>query len=49
MRKIILYTGAGITLLFVLLHGLFWELGNRHEQLSKLTPDNSGIVPRSVK
>jgi hypothetical protein len=44
MRKIFLYTGAGITLLFALLHGLFWKLGNWSEQLSKLTPDNSGIV-----
>lgn len=44
MRKIFLYTGAGITLLFALLHGLFWKLGNWSEQLPKLTPDNSGIV-----
>ena len=44
MRTIFLYTGACITLLFALLHGLFWKLGNWPEQLSKLTPDNSGIV-----
>lgn len=44
MRKILLYTGAGITLLFALLHGFFWKLGNWPEQLSTLTPDNSGIV-----
>jgi hypothetical protein len=44
MRKISLYTGAGITLLFAVLHGLFWKLGNWPEQLSRLTPDNSGIV-----
>lgn len=44
MRKLFLYTGAGITLLFAMLHGLFWKLGNWAEQLSKLTPDNSGIV-----
>jgi hypothetical protein len=44
MRNIFLYIGAGITLLFTLLHGLFWKLGNWSEQLSKLTPDNSGIV-----
>jgi hypothetical protein len=44
MRKILLYAGAGITLLFALLHGLFWKMGNWSEQLSKLTPDNSGIM-----
>jgi hypothetical protein len=44
MQKKLLYTGAGITLLFALLHGFFWKLGNWSEQLSKLTPDNSGIV-----
>jgi hypothetical protein len=44
MRKIVLYAGAVITLLFVLLHGLFWKLGDWPDQLSKLTRDNSGIV-----
>jgi hypothetical protein len=44
MRKHLLYSGAGITLLFALLHCLFWKLGNWPEQLPKLTSDNSGIM-----
>ncbi|MGD8836229.1 MAG: hypothetical protein PVI54_18330 [Desulfobacteraceae bacterium] len=44
MRKRLLYAGAGITVLFALLHGLFWKLGGWHEQLLMLTPENSGIM-----
>jgi hypothetical protein len=44
MQKRLLYAGAGITMLFALLHGLFWKLCGWHEQLSMLTPENSGIM-----
>ena len=44
MKKLFLYTGASITLLFSVLHALFWKLGNWSHELPKLSPDNSGIV-----
>jgi hypothetical protein len=44
MRKKLLYAGASITMLFALLHSLFWKLGSWHTELLKLTPDNSGIM-----
>jgi hypothetical protein len=43
-RKILLYCGGSLTLGFALLHTAFWKLGNWSEELSRLSPTNSGIV-----
>ena len=44
MRKILLYVGGVFSLLFAIMHLLFWNLGNWQEELTKLSPDNSGIM-----
>lgn len=44
MRKILLYVGGVFSLLFAVLHLLFWWLGNWQEELPRLSPDNSGIM-----
>jgi O-antigen ligase len=45
MKKMILYTGAVINFLFVILHILFWPMFNWKEDLAKLSPENAAIVP----
>lgn len=42
MRKIFLYIGGSVTLLFSIFHILFWELFNWSEELFKLSPENRG-------
>ena len=44
MKKIILYTGAVINFLFIILHILFWPMLNWKEELAKLSKDNAGIM-----
>jgi hypothetical protein len=44
MKKILLYVGGAISLLFAIFHLLFWQFCNWQEELPRLSPDNSGIM-----
>ena len=44
MRRILLYVGGTISLLFAIFHLLFWQFCNWQEELPRLSPDNSGIM-----
>ncbi len=44
MKKAILYAGAVINFLMVILHARFWTILNWEEELAKLTAENSAVV-----
>ena len=44
MRKKLLYTGGLMSLLFGIIHILFWDVNNWSEELAVLSPDNRAIM-----
>ncbi len=44
MRKILLYAGGSISLVYVIIHVLFWKLFNWNEELARLSTMNKGLM-----